>query len=679
MLRFKKSIACLITASTVMLSSAIPALATIGMTESTANDSVATATVIPSNFNLTQEIQGSIENPGDVDYYKFVPLNSAGYSISTLGSTDTFGYLYDSNMNILDVCDDEFNPNSDNLQLCYNLTAGNTYYIKVSHKNTTDTGNYTLKIDPICNYYNKEIESNNSFETATSLSGVITNMPATIGTAGDEDYYALTLPGGGTFSVETTGSTDTFGAIYDSNHNLISADDNNGEDNNMKIISPLAGRQTYYVKVNHASPNGTGSYNLKISQTQSAYDLDGSDFSSAVDLTSATSNAVSHSGLGINYSEDIDFFKFTPRVDGIYTFKSSGLTNVDGTVLDNNHNILKSDKDSGADENFMIDVSLTANQTYYLMVSSYPGVTGSYSIDIAKGKCLNVPQYLQLPYDMLCWASSTSMAISYFNHDTIDRTLEIAQNRAKIDYASSESLYGPDYYKYPSVFNQPHELINCSEYIDPSITPNVRVRPYYLEPQKAYSCGYTKAELIESIDKGYPILAKISNGHGGAHVIVLKGYMEDTNGVINTIYNDPLDGQEHIIPDVSPLTCVTFYPASPLPTDNEPVNNTLSDALPLTNDQTVQGSIGQVGDVDFYKFSFGNSANHQCIFETTGTTDTYGEVYDINGNLIASADNGGEGNNFKIQFTSPAYTQYYVKVTHSSNGTGSYTLNYTYN
>jgi len=282
---------------------------------------------------------------------------------------------------------------------------------------------------------------------------------------------------------------------------------------------------------------------------------------------------------------------------------------------------------------------------------------------------------------MLCWASTASMAISYLNHDTIDRTLEIAQKNAKTNYASSNepTLYGPDYYKYPSVFNKPGYLQDCSGYIDPSIHPSVHTRPSDLHPGVDYSCGYTQDELMQSIDKGYPIIVMISNGNGGNHSVILKGYIEDTNGVINTIYNDPLDGQEHMVSAISPLGYVAFCsytPPVPVP-DQEPANNTKEGADYLSSDQPIQGSIGQAGDVDFYKFGFGNTQNRQCILETTGTTDTYAEVYDSNGNLVASADNGGEGTNFKIQFTGSPYSNYYIKV--SGTGTGSYTLSYTTN
>jgi hypothetical protein len=51
---------------------------------------------------------------------------------------------------------------------------------------------------------------------------------------------------------------------------------------------------------------------------------------------------------------------------------------------------------------------------------------------------------------------------------------------------------------------------------------------------------------MKSIDNGYPMLLKVSNPTGGAHVIIVKGYKENRDG-INVIYNDPLDGEEHMV------------------------------------------------------------------------------------------------------------------------------------
>ncbi|SFR69802.1 pre-peptidase C-terminal domain-containing protein [Anaeromicropila populeti] len=677
MTNLKKVSICLFTAFIGMFIFNVPVFAVAGMSESESNNTASTAVIIPSDYDLTQEIGGSIGYAGDVDYYKFVPLNNAGYSIVTLGTTDTFGYLYDSNMNLLDVSDNQLNPGGINFELRYELTAGSTYYIKVTHKSETETGDYTLKITGV-NYDKKDIEPNNSFGTAVSLSDFAT-VQADISTAGDEDFYKVTVSGGGSFSFETSGGTDTLGYLYDSNYNLIASDDNSGEENNMKIVSNLSGQQIYYVKVCHSSPNGTGSYSLLITPPNAVSSTDwegGDDFSTAIDL--ATENYFSYSGAGINYSGDVDIYKFTPQVDGIYTFQNPytlhGRANVYGEVYDSSLTLLKSDANSSSAGNFQVDVELTADQTYYLKVAAPAGNTGVYGIDIARGKCLSVPQYLQLPYDMVCWATASSMAIAYFNNDTLDRTVMIAKDCARTWYAGTEALYGADYYTYPSVFNQPAHLLNCGSYINASTAFDVEVSVWEnmsSDPRDSTSYSYSTNELIKSINSGYPIIVKVQNSAGGNHCLIVKGYKYDANG-LNVIYNDPLDGQEHISVAVYPLGYVTFYPTDK---DLEP-NDTTDVAIHLSSDTSIQGSIGKTGDVDCYRFSA--AMNDHYTLETTGTTDTYAELYDSNGNLIASADAGGEGSNFKIQCHLAPYQTYYLKVSHSGSGTGSYTLTSTY-
>jgi hypothetical protein len=676
MTRFKKTIAYFIAVSMVLLSFNVPVFATVGMSESEPNDLGWSATEIPSNFDLTQEIQGSIKSAGDADYYKFVPTNSGGYSIATLGTTDTFGYLYDSIMSPLDVSDDQTYPDGKNFELRYELEAYRTYYIKVVHKDPTATGDYKLKITPITNKY-QEIEPNGSFETSQTLSNSNSTTTAEIGIAGDEDYYKLTPSGNGTFTFETTGSTDTYGSLYDKNYNLILSDDNSGEGNNMKITNYLAANETYYVKINHPIAQATGDYSLKVTQAYPvpSSDVDGNDFSSAKDLTT-DKNYVTYSGSGINSPDDADFFKFTPKAEGMYTFKSTGNSDVYGEVYDSNQTLIKSDDNSGSDGNFSMSIPLTVNKTYYLKVTASNGTPGMFSLDIAQGKCLQVPQYLQLPYDQLCWATSGSMAISYFNHDTINRTLEIAQSRAKTDFADLKAIYGEKYYMYPSVFNQPGELVDCSKYTDPSIGLQAGIRTNTnADPRIDYHCGYTDSELMKCIDHDYPILVLMQNAKGGSHSLILKGYKYDSNG-LNIIYNDPLDGQEHMVAhDVLRIFGYeTFYYSSG--TDNEP-NNTMADYNDLGPNNSVQGNIGYSGDVDFYEFKYSNGPTHKCVIETTGTTDTYGELYDIHGNPVPSAVNVSQDNNFKIEFTANPYECYYIKVSHKNGGTGSYTVKYT--
>lgn len=679
MLKFRRNIVTKVMVLLIaLLSFNGVAFATVGMTESEPNDLTTTATVIPTNYNLTQEISATIGSAGDVDYYKFIPLNSGGYSIETLGTTNTFGYLYDNNMNVLDVCDDQQFPDGRNCELRCKLVANNTYYIKINHKETTGTGDYNLKITPVI-YDNKEVEPNGSFETANSVEFTECAYPtaAEIGVPGDEDYYKFTITTGGNYTIETVGNSDVQGYLYDSNFNQLAFDDDSGDVSNMKIDYNLSGLSTYYVKVCFWSVLGSGSsYGLKVTPEDNAStvtDLNGNDFSSATVLTN--NNAVSYEKQGINNASDVDFFAFTPSMDGIYTFESSGGFDVTGEVYNSNQTLIKSDDNSGEDNNFNMDISLLANQTYYLKVAaSNSGATGTYNFDIYKGKCLSVPQYLQQPNDNLCWATSESMAISYFCNDNIDRTLDIAKDVAMKEYANTatQTLYGPDYYKYPSVFNDQAYLVDCDNYLKAYLDTYIDSGDVYVDSNEdstpSGGVRYTDNQLKKSIDNGYPILVKMQNPANGGHMMIVKGYKEDANGNIDIIYNDPLIG-ERINYTGETMAFTTFYPWY---ADLEP-NNTRVDASVINENVPIEGNIEKSGDVDYYKF--GAFPNSQYVIETTGDTDTYGVLYDSNGNVIETIDNGGQGSNFKITRYLDAYETYYIEVRHSSTGTGSYSIN----
>ncbi len=677
MLRFRRVFAVnLIAVFLIMVS--FSGVCFASMSESEPNNSAETATVIPSDYDLAQEITASIGSAGDVDYYEFTPLNSGGYAIETLGSTDTYGYLYDNNMQLLDVCDDQVYPGGVSFELRYLLTAYKTYYIKVTHKDTVSgTGDYGLKITQV-NLLNDETEPNDSFETAMSLPnyGFNDQTTAEIGVAGDEDYFRFVPGYSGSFTIETLGATDTYGYLYDSSHNILVSDDDSGESVNFKISYNLTGYQAYYIRVRDFYSDRTGSYSIKITPPSGVLgsDYDGDDFNSATQLTG---NIVSFQGSAINYPGDIDLFEFSPTEDGIYTFQSTGYFDEYGEVYDSSYTLIGSDDNNGDGGNFRIEVPLTASQTYYLKVIDANGGTGSYGIDIAREKSLPIVQYAQQPYDNLCWATATSMVISYFLGDNINRTADIAQSRAQTVYdgTPTETQYGPYYYTYPSVFNQPAFLVNCDNFIRLYVDPDPNIDSHEnisADPRDTTTYNYSFSEFLKSIDNNYPILAKVPNVNGGAHVIVIKGYKETDNGM-EVIYNDPLDGQEHMVnyDDVGTIGYTTFFPYN---IDLEP-NNTTEDATILTdNDQPVQASIGKPGDIDYYRF--GASPNTQYVIETSGAIDTYGELYDSDGNLIESTDSGGQGGNFRIARYLIPYRQYYIKVYHSSSsGMGDYTLN----
>lgn len=86
-----------------------------------------------------------INSKGMVAYYPYTPKYSTSFTVKSLGTHDTIGYLYDSNMKKLKENDD-FGTTS-NFGYTYNLEAGKTYYIGAKIYNSALTGKFTISIE----------------------------------------------------------------------------------------------------------------------------------------------------------------------------------------------------------------------------------------------------------------------------------------------------------------------------------------------------------------------------------------------------------------------------------------------------------------------------------------------------------------------------------------------------
>ena len=107
---------------------------------------------------------------------------------------------------------------------------------------------------------------------------------------------------------------------------------------------------------------------------------------------------------------------------------------------------------------------------------------------------------------------------------------------------------------------------------------------------------------------------------------------------------------------------------------------TLHAAIPdtVSMNSDASGAISQTGELDIYKFDLSASADPTDVWiYTTGGTDTYGRLLDVDGNEIIDNDDSifsAMSLDFTIALTlSPA--TYYVLVGNSAETTGSYTLN----
>lgn len=85
-------------------------------------------------------------------------------------------------------------------------------------------------------------------------------------------------------------------------------------------------------------------------------------------------------------------------------------------------------------------------------------------------------------------------------------------------------------------------------------------------------------------------------------------------------------------------------------------------------------SINYINDADMFRFTV-QASSLQVEMHTSGSTDTYGTLYNSAGTVMATDDNSGGGSQFLIRKTLPAGTYYFsVSGKPGSSVTGQYNL-----
>lgn len=105
------------------------------------------------------------------------------------------------------------------------------------------------------------------------------------------------------------------------------------------------------------------------------------------------------------------------------------------------------------------------------------------------------------------------------------------------------------------------------------------------------------------------------------------------------------------------------------------VSNSMSNAILLSLNSWINGTIACSGEQVWYKFTTEGSGSYSI--STQGNLDTMGYLYDANGCLITSNDDCN-GRNFSINVNLSGNTTYYLMVKAWSSNTGSYTVGVTY-
>jgi len=548
-------------------------------------NTTATATLIAANSTTA----GSIETAGDNDYFRIdVPAGGGTLTVYTTGSTDTYGYLLNSAGTTLAYNDDY---GSLNFRISQTVVAG-TYYVRVRHYSGTGTGAYTL-----VSQFAPPVADDHGNTTATAtLVAPNSSTAGTIGTAGDNDYFRIDIPaGGGSLTVSTSGSTDTYGYLLDSAGNTLAYNDQ-GVGNNF-LITRAVTAGTYYVRVRHYSSTGTGAYSLVSQFAPAVVDDHGNTTAAATSINPSSSTAGN-----IETAGDNDYFRIViPAGGGSLTVSTTGNTDTYGYLLDSAGNTLAYN-DQGVGNNFLITQAVAAG-TYYVRVRHYSGSgTGAYTL---------VSQFTAAPTDD---HGNTTAAATLIN--------PTSSTAGNIETAGDNDYFRID--------------VPAAGILTVNTTGSTDTYGYLLN-----SGGSTFASNNNATpDINFGITQPVS---AGTYYVRVRHANASATGAYTVVANLRL-GDEH--------------------------GDSLATASWVGSSSTTFGRIEVAGDVDLFRVTA--PAGGSLTLYTVGSTDTFGELLDSNGGVLSSNDNGSD-TNFRITANPGAATTYYVRVRHAdANSTGDY-------
>jgi uncharacterized repeat protein (TIGR02543 family) len=291
------------------------------------------ATTMSLNTNYT----ANISSAGSVLYFKYTAAMTGTHTFNSAGSVDPYGYLLNSSGTQL-AANDDSNGGS-NFTISYNLTAGQTYYLKVRLYSSSSTGSFTVKVATL-----------DVTVTFNAMGGAVSPTSKTV-TPGAQ-YGTLPTP------------TDAVNRGYSFSGWYTASSGGTRITASSYVPSVNAGNHTLYAQ--YAWPPA-----------------------SSTTITTGSSYTAS-----IDTAGRVRYFKFIPSTSATYSFTSAGSYDTNAYLYNSAGGQLAYNDDGGTNTNFNVTYALTAGTTYYLKVRMYSSSqTGSFTVSVAQGSATYTVSY----------------------------------------------------------------------------------------------------------------------------------------------------------------------------------------------------------------------------------------------------------------------------------------------
>ncbi|SDH31757.1 tyrosinase family protein [Nitrosomonas sp. Nm132] len=201
-----------------------------------------------------------IGTPGEIDVFRFEVSSFGPHTMYTTGPSDTFMTLFGPNDPNIEVTSDDDAGENLNSQITRNLSAG-TYYLHIRLYSASAAGNYAVGV---------RAAGTSPTPTPTPIPDLVVDgasINAAISAANESDVYRFNITTEDTYTIQTSGTTDTFMSLHGPNSQIpeIASNDDEGVSFNARIRRQLPPGE-YFVRIRHYSPFGTGPYSIHVTR-----------------------------------------------------------------------------------------------------------------------------------------------------------------------------------------------------------------------------------------------------------------------------------------------------------------------------------------------------------------------------------------------------------------------------
>ena len=339
-------------------------------------------------------VVGSIDPPGDQDWFAVVLEAGKTYRLDLKGSWTNDGTLYDPYLRGIHDADGERIANTTddgsgewrNSRVYFTPDESATYYVAAAGDRDW-TGSYTLSVTEVTDDYADDTGTAGRVAAGGSVRGEI-DFP------GDEDWFAVVLEAGKIYRFDLkeprandgTSYDPYLRGIYDADGDRIAntTDDDGGVDDNSLVYFAPNEAATYYVAA-AGDRDETGRYTLSVTEVTDDY---------ADDTGTAGRVAVGGSVRGeIDFPGDEDWFAVVLEAGKAYQLDLKGLWASDGGTLADpylrgiydaggDRIANTTDDDSGTLCNSRVTFTAEASGTYYVGASGDRDETGTYTLSV---------------------------------------------------------------------------------------------------------------------------------------------------------------------------------------------------------------------------------------------------------------------------------------------------------